>query len=290
MDGMTQAGLGAGASDVRTSPEIGELAEALAAAQGEMPMPDKDREVTVRPQNGAPYRFSYSTLDNIVATIRPTLAKHGLAIVQPVVMVNREPVLVTRLLHRSGQWIESAMAIAGDRSRPQAFGSALSYARRYAMTSLLLVTADDDDDANEAQGNQVTERRDRPRQPPPPPGSMREAARQVEQERQDGPAAEAIPLMGPDGTLHRIGPGNGGKTPAVLVWAEAWRRALHSERLGFVPALKDWRRDNDPHLETVRRIHPAIAATAQQQFEDRLAEIDGVFPGDLPPRQADAAR
>lgn len=154
------------AGGLRTSQDIDQLAAALAVAQGEMEMPGKDREVTVRPQSGAPYRFSYATLDNIVASVRPALARNGLSVVQPIVTVGRAPVLLTRVMHKSGQWMETAMEIVGDRSTPQKFGSAVTYARRQSLTSLLAIVADDDDDGSHASGSTEAERRDRAAEPP----------------------------------------------------------------------------------------------------------------------------
>lgn len=158
-------------SVLRTSQDIDQLAGALAAAQGEMEMPGKDREVTVRPQSGAAYSYSYATLDNIVASVRPALARNGLSVVQPIVTVNRTPVLLTRVMHKSGQWMETAMEIVGDRSTPQKFGSAVTYARRQSLTSLLAIVSDDDDDGSQASGSAEAERKDRV---PDPPRQQRE--------------------------------------------------------------------------------------------------------------------
>lgn len=149
----------AGYSDLRTSQQIAQLADALAMAQGEMEMPDKDREVSVKSEKGN-YKFKYATMDNIVTKTRPALARHGLAVIQPVISLAGKPVVLTRLMHKSGEWLESCMAIhVGGNNNPQAFGSALTYARRYSYSALLGIVTDEDDDGNAAAGNTIEDRR-----------------------------------------------------------------------------------------------------------------------------------
>lgn len=153
---------------------IAALAEALAAAQAELSNPHKNREVTVQPREGRPYSFSYATLDSILDGVRPVLAKHGLAIVQTMVLVgnNATPAMRSTLLHKSGESIATDVPMTIDRPGNQALGSAMTYARRYGLIGLLALAADEDDDGNEADGNKVQERTDRPapaRQPTAPP-------------------------------------------------------------------------------------------------------------------------
>lgn len=148
---------------LRMSGEIAELAGALAAAQGEIEMAAKDSE-------NPHFHRTYADLASVWRACRRPLAKHGLAVVQ----VITQGTLLTRLLHKSGQWIEGDVRVTPDgatgRSAIQALGSALTYLRRYTLAAMVGVAPDDDDDgegsedqANASQSN----RRRRPYAPGP---------------------------------------------------------------------------------------------------------------------------
>lgn len=169
---------------MQRSAEIGALAEALAKAQGEFVNPSRNREVTVRTKTGGSYKFSYATFDAILDVIRKPLANNGLSFVQGV----SEGKLVTTLMHASGQWLETVTPILvkqDGNDANQALGSAITYAKRYALTAILGVAADEDDDANSADGNTIMEQTDRapapvrqarPANVPPPPAKEMTAA------------------------------------------------------------------------------------------------------------------
>ena len=152
-----------------------DLAAALAAAQGELQNPPKNREVTVQPREGRPYTFAYATLDAILGQVRPILARHGLCLIQiPATVLPTVgdaqpiPVLRTILAHKSGATIHADIPLAQERPGNQGMGSALTYARRYGLLGLLAIAAEEDDDANAADGNAVQASRDRaPRQAAP---------------------------------------------------------------------------------------------------------------------------
>jgi hypothetical protein len=148
---------------MNSTEKIASIAEALAAAQAEIQNPHKNREVTVRPREGAPYSFSYATLDGILDGVRPILAKHGIAIVQTMVLIgdNKTPAMRTTLLHKSGESIGTDVPMTIERNGNQALGSAMTYARRYGLIGLLAIAADEDDDGNSADGNSVEARRER---------------------------------------------------------------------------------------------------------------------------------
>lgn len=126
------------------------LFAALAKAQLEIKNVSKSREVRMEGRDGRPGRsYSYATLDSIIETIREPLAKNGLAIIQEVSMAGGDFILVTRLVHESGQEHLSKypMHIEGERMKAaQAFGSAVTYARRYSIQNMFLIAGDEDDD------------------------------------------------------------------------------------------------------------------------------------------------
>jgi hypothetical protein len=99
------------------------------------------------------FKSKYADLAGIRDTVTPALAKHGLSIVQGTDTLDSGIVVVTRLLHKSGQWIESRFPIAYD--KPQTMGSAYTYARRYSLSAICAISADEDDDANAANDRTV---------------------------------------------------------------------------------------------------------------------------------------
>ena len=125
------------------------IASALARAQGEFLAIPRSKTVTVTMKSGGKYTFAYAPLEVILRACAPALAKYGLALTQSVI----EDCVETTLMHGSGQTLSNRVKIINSDGGAQAYGSALTYARRYGITLLLCVCADDDDDANAAEGN-----------------------------------------------------------------------------------------------------------------------------------------
>tara|TARA_Y100000593_G_scaffold93571_2_gene188940 strand:- start:939 stop:1646 length:708 start_codon:yes stop_codon:yes gene_type:complete len=118
------------------SAEIGELAGSLAKAQSEM-------GAALKSSDNPYFKSSYADLAAVIEAARP-LSDHGLSISQMPVGDD----LVTLLMHSSGQWIRSTYPIRAVKNDPQARGSAITYARRYAYQSICgLASADDDGEA-----------------------------------------------------------------------------------------------------------------------------------------------
>tara|TARA_X000001316_G_C910651_1_gene26077 strand:- start:18 stop:668 length:651 start_codon:yes stop_codon:yes gene_type:complete len=96
------------------------------------------------------FRSDYMTLDGILNTVKPILQEAGMAIVQSTVCSEDKIICTTRLIHESGQWLSNSCYVHADKNTPQGYGSAITYARRYAICSLLGI-AEMDDDGNEAE-------------------------------------------------------------------------------------------------------------------------------------------
>lgn len=132
---------------MRTSENIDQLATALAAAQAEMKNAKLNK---VNPH----FKSKYADLAEIRDTVTPALSKHGIAVVQGTDAGQSGFILVvTRLVHKSGQWVESSFPIAYD--KPQTMGSAYTYAKRYSLAAICNIAADEDDDANAANDKPV---------------------------------------------------------------------------------------------------------------------------------------
>lgn len=125
------------------SESISAVAAALVAAQGELEHASKN---AANPH----FRSKYADLTEVIDTIRPVFNKHGLAVLQRPVPSEGGPTVQTVIVHKSGEWIADAgLFLPAQKSDPQGFGSALTYARRYGLAALVGL-AQDDDDANAA--------------------------------------------------------------------------------------------------------------------------------------------
>lgn len=126
-----------------------ELAKALLAFQKDAPPIHFDAK---NPHFGN----KCASLAGVVAAIRPALNKQGVIYTQQPTTLDGLPALRTTLTHaESGDELEDVMPLFLAKSDAQGYGSALTYARRYALLSVLGLVGDDDDDANHASGNTV---------------------------------------------------------------------------------------------------------------------------------------
>lgn len=131
---------------MRTSEAINDLAAALALAQAEMKNAKLNK---VNPH----FKSRYADLAEIRDTVTPALSRNGLAVVQGTETDGNAIVVVTRMIHKTGQWIESRFPITYD--KPQTMGSAITYGRRYLLSAICAISADEDDDANAANEKPV---------------------------------------------------------------------------------------------------------------------------------------
>jgi hypothetical protein len=126
------------------SEEIKDLAAALAKAQGEI-------KGAVKDSSNPFFKSTYADLASVWEACRGPLAKNGLSIVQAPMPSDYGLCLETILIHASGQWIASVLPIKAIAETPQAHGSAITYARRYALAAIVGI-APEDDDAEAAMG------------------------------------------------------------------------------------------------------------------------------------------
>lgn len=127
---------------METSEKIDLIGTAFAKAQSELQNPPKNK-------TNPHFNSKYVDLSDGLDTIRKTLSKHGLAFIQATKAHEGIIILHTRIIHSSGQWIESTYPVSG-LEKHQAMGSALTYARRYALFAMVGVAGEDDDDGNSA--------------------------------------------------------------------------------------------------------------------------------------------
>jgi len=152
----------------QSSGSIGSLAAALAKAQGELTNPDKSLVGTIpsdRP-GGVEKTFRYASLSSGLDIVRKVLGQHEIATMQTTAIDRTAGIvnLTTMLAHASGEWISSDWPVCAisDTASPQRMGTALTYARRYALFALVGIAGEDDLDAsdlstptNKAPANEV---------------------------------------------------------------------------------------------------------------------------------------
>jgi hypothetical protein len=144
----------------RSSPSIAALAAALAKAQIELANPEKSLVGTIEPHGGerggpgglgSARQFRYAPLSSGLEIVRKTLGQHEIATVQTTAIDQVAGIvnLTTVLAHSSGEWIASDWPVCpiAETTRPHRMGAALTYARRYALFTLVGIAGEDDLDA-----------------------------------------------------------------------------------------------------------------------------------------------
>jgi hypothetical protein len=137
----------------RSSESIGTIAAALAKAQGELTNPEKSLVATIRSPfpRESDRTFRYAPLSSGLDIVRKSLGRHEIATFQTTA-IDQDTGLVrltTVLAHSSGEWVSSEWPVCPitDTASPQRMGAALTYARRYALFTLVGIAGEDDLDA-----------------------------------------------------------------------------------------------------------------------------------------------
>ena len=121
------------------SESITKVAAALVKAQSEM---SNAKKGATNPF----FKSKYADLNSIREAALPVLNAHGITIIQPTCVLDGINYVETILLHESGEYISSLTQIVVDKMNDaQKHGSGLSYARRYALQSIVCLGAEDDD-------------------------------------------------------------------------------------------------------------------------------------------------
>jgi hypothetical protein len=137
----------------RSSESIGTIAGALAKAQAELTNPEKSLTATIRSPfpRESDRTFRYASLSNGLDIVRKALGKHEIATVQTTAIDKDSGLiqLTTVLAHSSGEWVSSDWPVCpvSETAAPHRMGAALTYARRYALFTLVGIAGEDDLDA-----------------------------------------------------------------------------------------------------------------------------------------------
>lgn len=123
---------------MKKSDSILEIAKAMHAAQGEMSGAKKSAPNPF-------FKSKYADMNSVVDSVRVPFCNHGLSYSQFPVYQDGFAGVITLLMHTSGEWIESECLLPIAKKDPQAAGSAITYAKRYALQSIAGIPSEDDD-------------------------------------------------------------------------------------------------------------------------------------------------
>lgn len=134
--------------EIKKSETIIKLSKALVETQKELKQPLKDAKNPF-------FKSEYVPLENVAEAITQTATKYGLAFSQYATTTESGNVSVgTIVFHESGEYIEyPPLILKPENTKPQSIGSAITYAKRYALSAIFGITSDKDDDGNKANGN-----------------------------------------------------------------------------------------------------------------------------------------
>jgi|688.fasta_scaffold465860_1 hypothetical protein len=144
---------------MKSSELTADLYAAFAAMQGEL-------KPALKESDNPFFKSRYADFAACKATAQQAMAKNGLAAIQGILTdIERGLIGVeTRIVHKSGQWIESDSWCKPKAMLPQDVGSAVTYLKRYALSAMIGIVADEDDDANQAQGKNEQPKKEQPKQ------------------------------------------------------------------------------------------------------------------------------
>lgn len=219
------------------SESITKIAAALIAVQGELKSITKD---STNPH----FKNKYASLDTITETVRPILAKHGLAVLQGTVSPQSDELMhlknvtvETRLVHSSGEWISNSVVLpvgtvpvkldgkqVGAEPTAQTAGGAVTYGRRYGLAALLALTTDEDDD-----GNAASERA---------PASQNRYP-----DTRKAPEDKVMPIGKPDVKGKKLGDIPTEKLVGALEWMQTTDPKKFKDLIGTIETVLDNRRE-----------------------------------------------
>jgi len=139
------------------SDQIDLVAKALVACQTSLSDITKGRTA-----NAGQYSYTYADLRDALATIRPVFANHGLAVTQTAAAEEHDVIVWTTILHESGQYLTTQPVRFPVGKTIQQSGSAITYARRYALMAVCGLATEDDDGASAGTREPRPRREERP--------------------------------------------------------------------------------------------------------------------------------
>src|SRR5690349_3393086 len=247
----------------RSSASIAALASALAKAQIQLTNPEKSLVGTIEPQRGegSARQFRYAPLSSGLEIVRKTLGQHEIATVQTTAIDQTSGIvnLTTVLAHSSGEWIASDWPVCpiGETETPHRMGAALTYARRYALFTLVGIAGEDDLDAPDLSS--------------PSADNAEKASNREHANRDEGAGTIKFPTRS-DGNGRSLKLSRRSHPPLSSIESGALRARLLSE----ISALQS----RDSATNWARQALPAknqLSAEDAKLIEDAFAKKESVF-------------
>jgi hypothetical protein len=249
-----------------SSPSVGALAAALAKAQAAIANPEKSLTATIVspfPREGV-RTFRYAPLSSGLDLVRKCLGEHEIATVQTTTIDGDSGLirLTTTLVHASGEWVSSDWPVCpvSETAAPHRMGAALTYARRYALFTLVGIAGEDDLDAPDLL-------------PAEGPSISKDNSLSTEAGRLQGPSSPRVvaqPLQQPSERRARA---EKPRPPTLSLDAsDDLQRQLISEleQLKSQEALADWAQHA---LALKDQLSKADAQTVEDAFSTRLSQL-----------------
>lgn len=139
------------------------------------------KEIETASKKTKAYKYNYADLKEVIECSRPALHKHGLLVLQPIVVRDGQTMLETIISHKDGGEVRSQIPIPAHDGNPQGMGSYITYMRRYTYASFLGIITEDDDGKAAQKTQSAYERSPRSMEVPPQRINVAEA-KQIERE------------------------------------------------------------------------------------------------------------
>ncbi|RYG94541.1 MAG: single-stranded DNA-binding protein, partial [Alphaproteobacteria bacterium] len=227
-----------------SSTTIGSIAAALAKAQCELANPEKSMTATVASAfpGEASRTFRYAPLASGLDIVRKMLGKQEIATVQSTAIdPNGYVRLTTTLAHSSGEWVSSDWPVCSVNEAPPAMGAALTYARRYALFSLVGIAGEDDLDAPSLRSNN----------PPSAEATTRTNSTSKQRAQNQNNAAHPLNEVDSETLRQRI--------------TREFANATNSDQLARFAYV---------NMASKNRLRPYDALEVERVFETRMTELD----------------
>jgi hypothetical protein len=260
----------------RSSESVGALAAALAKAQAEIANPEKSLTATLVspfPREGS-RTFRYAPLSSGLDLVRKCLGRHEIATVQATAIDPDTGLirLTTTLVHASGEWVSSDWPVCpvSETAAPHRLGAALTYARRYALFTLVGIAGEDDLDAPDLPAAGLSaETQTAPAGPARPPGALHQPITEEASREPLQPTAKRARAERP-------------KPPSLSPDAsEGLRLKLISElqQFGDPEGLASWAHRA---LPLKNQLSTADAQAVEAAFSERLTQLGDLAPASEP--------
>lgn len=130
---------------MKTSEEYKQVISAIHEVQQELEVVKRDDKADIKTQKGD-YSYKFAGMPTVWAALKPLLKKNKLTVIQSP-SYDTGDFLSTTIYHESGEWLQDSMRLIVTREDPQGMGSAITFARRYALLAMFGIITDDDTDA-----------------------------------------------------------------------------------------------------------------------------------------------